>query len=174
MTLDASLDHIRAAPKDEGTIELIARRPTIGTREIVETARFSLAEGLVGDAWPRRPSSKTGAPNLDQQVTIMNARAIAAIVPERADWVGAGDQLYVDLDLSAANLPAGTRLAVGTAVLEVSAHPHIGCAKFTKRFGSMVTKWVNSETGQQLNLRGVNARVVVEGEVRTGDAIRKL
>lgn len=174
MQLDASLDHIRAAPKDLGTIELIARRPAVGTREILDVATFSLEVGLVGDGWPRRPSKKTGAPNLEQQVTLMNARAIAAIVPARAEWPGAGDQLYVDFDLSAENTPPGTRLQVGSAVLEVSAHPHLGCAKFTTRFGSDATKWVNSDVGKSLNLRGINARVIVAGEARTGDAIVKL
>ena len=172
--LDAALELIRAAPKDQGTIELIARRPATGTREIVDRARFSLELGLVGDGWRRRPSKKTGAPNPEQQVTLMNSRAIAAIAPNRDAWSGAGDQLYVDFDLSAANLPPGTKLEVGTAVLQVSAHPHRGCAKFTNRFGSEVTKWVNSDVGCQLNLRGINTQVVVAGEARRGDTIRKL
>ena len=174
MELDTALDHIRAAPKHRGTIELIARRPKVGEREIIEKAELSTEVGLVGDSWPKRPSKKTGAPNIEQQVTLMSARAIAAIVADREQWIGAGDQLYVDFDLSAENTPPGTRLQVGTAILEVSTHPHLGCAKFTKRFGSHVTKWVNSDIGKQLNLRGINARVVVAGEAKRGDAIRKL
>ena len=174
MNLDTNLDHIRAAPKDRGTIELISRRPKVGEREIIERAEFSTEVGLVGDGWPKRPSKKTGAPNIEQQVTLMSSRAIAAIVADREQWVGAGDQLYVDFDLSADNTPPGTRLQVGTAILEVSAHPHLGCVKFTKRFGSHVTKWVNSDVGKQLNLRGINARVVVAGEAKRGDVIKKL
>jgi MOSC domain-containing protein YiiM len=104
----------------------------------------------------------------------MSSRAIAAIAPNRDAWSGAGDQLYVDFDLSADNVPPGTKLEVGTAVLQVSAHPHRGCAKFTNRFGSEVTKWVNSDVGCQLNLRGINTQVVVAGEARRGDTIRKL
>jgi MOSC domain-containing protein YiiM len=172
--LEAALDLVRAAPKHSGTIELIARRPAQGTREIVERARFSLELGVVGDGWHRRPSRKTGAPNPEQQVTIMSARAIAAIAPNRDDWSGAGDQLYVDFDISVDNTPPGTRLAIGTAVLEVSSHPHRGCAKFTKRFGSDATKWVNSDEGCRLNLRGIATQVVVAGEARRGDVIRKL
>ena len=171
--LDDALDHIRAAPKDVGTIELLSRRPAAGTREILDHARFSVELGLVGDCWPHRPSSKTGKPNPEQQITLMSSRAIAAIVRDRAAWVGAGDQLYVDLDLSPANLPPGSELEVGTAILRVTAHPHRGCAKFTKRFGSDVTKWVNSDVGAALNLRGINAKVIVAGEARRGDPIRK-
>lgn len=171
---DVALEHVRAAPKDSGTIVLIARRPRVGEREVIERAELSTEHGLVGDSWPKRPSRKTGVPNPEQQVTIMSSRAIAAIVPERAGWVGAGDQLYVDFDLSAENTPPGTRLQIGTATVEVSPHPHLGCAKFTKRFGSAATKWVNSDEGKRLNLRGVNAQVVVAGDVRTGDVIRKL
>jgi MOSC domain-containing protein YiiM len=172
--LERALDTVRAAPRDSGTIELIARRPAQGTREHVEHARFSLELGLVGDGWHRRPSRKTGAPNIEQQVTIMSSRAIAAIAPNRDEWSGAGDQLYVDFDISVENTPPGTRLAVGSAILEVSSHPHRGCAKFTTRFGSDATKWVNSDEGCKLNLRGIATRVVVEGEVRRGDVIRKL
>ena len=174
VALDSALELIRAAPKDRGTLELIARRPAVGTREVVDRARFSLELGVVGDGWHRRPSRKTGAPNPEQQVTLMSARAIAAIAPNRDDWPNAGDQLYVDFDLSAANCPAGTKLEIGTAVLEVSAHPHRGCAKFTKRFGSEVTQWVNSDIGCELNLRGVNTKVLVAGEARRGDVIKKL
>jgi hypothetical protein len=171
--LEAALDHIRAAPKAAGPIELIARRPALGTREVIDRARFSLQLGLVGDGWPRRASKKTGAPDPDQQITLMGTRAIAAIIPERDGWLGAGDQLFVDFDFSDDNCPPGTELEVGTAVLRVSAQPHRGCAKFTTRFGSDVTRWVNSDVGRQLNLRGVNAQVIVEGEVRRGDLLRR-
>ena len=171
--LDAAIAGIRAAPKSAGTIELITVRPSYGTREVLAHATFSCERGLVGDSWHARPNLKGGGPDLEQQITLMGARAIAAIVPERVDWAGAGDQLFVDLDLSKENCPPGTLLAVGTAVLRVTAHPHLGCAKFTKRFGSAVTRWVNSDVGRALNLRGVNAQVVVPGEARPGDAIAK-
>ncbi len=172
--LDASLDEIRRAPKDEGTVELIARRPAVGVREVVDHARLSAMQGLVGDSWHIRKSRKTGAPDPEQQITLMNARAIAAIVPERAEWARAGDQLFVDFELTADHVPPGTRLAVGTAVLEVTAAPHLGCVKFTRQFGAEATRWVNTTLGRSLNLRGINARVVVDGEVQRGDVIRKL
>ena len=170
---DQHLDHIRAAPKDEGSIELITRRPAEGEREVLDRAKFDLALGVVGDGWHVRPSKKTGAPNPEQQVTIMSVRAIAAIATQDR-WAAAGDQLYVDFDLSVENTPPGTRLQVGTAILEVSSHPHRGCAKFTARFGSDATAWCNGETGRALNLRGINAQVIRAGEARRGDTIKKL
>ncbi len=109
-------------------------------------------------------------------MTVMSAR-VAALVsggPEHVDWAQAGDQLYVDFDISERNLPAGTRLAIGGAELEVSAHPHLGCGKFVRRFGVDAMKLVNSELGRSLRLRGLNARVVRPGEVRRGDRVRKL
>ena len=104
----------------------------------------------------------------------MNARAAAAIAGERERWPLAGDQLYVDLDLSLANLPPGSRVQIGSAVIEFSEAPHTGCAKFSARFGVDALRFVNSPTGRELRLRGANCRVVVAGTVRPGDAIRKL
>ena len=131
--------------------------------------------GLAGDTWPARASSRTadGSPHPGMQVTMMNSRAALLIAHDVGRRVLAGDQLYADLDLSPANLPPGTRLAVGSAVLEVTDQPHLGCAKFAARFGQDALRFVNSRVGRQLRLRGLNARVVVSGTVRTGDAIVK-
>jgi MOSC domain-containing protein YiiM len=107
------------------------------------------------------------------QVTLMNSRAALLIAHDPSRRVLAGDQLYVDLDLSTANLPPGTRLMLGSAVLEVSDQPHTGCAKFAARFGKDALRFVNSRVGRELRLRGVNARVVVSGTVCAGDTIRK-
>jgi MOSC domain-containing protein YiiM len=170
-TLDellAGLDHVRASPSERGTVELIVRRPAVDERQVVEEGELDLVVGLVGDRWHLGAS-----PINDAQLTLMNARAAALIARSRDRWPLAGDQLYVDLDLSVDNLPAGTRLTVGEAVVELTAVPHTGCAKFSARFGSDALKFVNKSPGRELRLRGANARVVTPGTVRAGDPISK-
>jgi MOSC domain-containing protein YiiM len=167
------LDDICRSPKTNGRLEMIVRRPSVGTREILTEGQLDVTRGLVGDTWEQRGSSRTpdGARHPDMQINLMNARAVDLIAQERARWPLAGDQLYVDLDLSTANLPPATRLAIGSAVLEVTAQPHTGCAKFVERFGVDAMKFVNSPVGRELCLRGINARVVQAGTIREGDAI---
>jgi MOSC domain-containing protein YiiM len=174
--LERRLDHIRQAPADGGTVELIARRPAVDEREVLSEARLDLHNGLEGDTWRSRGSGRApdGGPDLEAQLTLMNARVAAAIAGDRARWPLAGDQLYVDLDLSKANLPPGSRIQIGSAVIEFSEPPHTGCAKFSARFGVDALKFVNSPVGRELRLRGANCRIVVAGTVRPGDAIRKL
>ena len=174
--LEAGLEEIRRAPRDEGVLELIVRRPGVNDREILAEGELDLEQGLVGDSWKRRRSSSTpdGSPNPLMQLNIMNARVIALVAQDRDRWQLAGDQLFLDLDLSADNLPAGTRLSLGSAVIEVTPPPHLGCQKFVARFGLDAMKFVNSPLGRQLHLRGVNARVVQAGVVRVGDLARKL
>ncbi len=167
---------VTAAPSDLGVVRLIVRRPGQGQREILERGELDSQVGLVGDDWVRRPSRSTGRPHLYAQLTIMNAR-FSSLIAGDADpgsWAQAGDQLYIDLDLSEANLPAGTRLALGTAIIEIQAQPHTGCAQFSARFGSEALRLANSERGSALRLRGANAVIVQSGVVRTGDRVRKL
>lgn len=172
----SGLEGIRAAPRDAGRLEMIVRRPAINARELLEAASLDVVQGLVGDTWQDRASSRTpdGSPHPDMQLTLIGVRTISLLAGERERWPLAGDQLFVDLDLSATNLPASTRLSVGTAVIEVTAQPHTGCGKFVERFGVDAMKFVNSPEGRALNLRGINAKVVEGGVVRVGDSVRKL
>ncbi len=170
--LAAALDDVRAAPRDAGIIELIVRRPVALEREVVELGQLDPAVGLVGDNWSTKPSKKLGYPNPNAQVTVMNIRALRALC-DQPEWPLAGDNLCVDLDLSVATTPAGTRLVINDIELVVTEDPHTGCAKFTERFGSEATKWVNSPLGRELNLRGINAKVLRGGSVKRGDSIRK-
>jgi len=174
--LEAGLDKIRQAPKDEGVIALIVRRPQVDAREVLEEGELDLVEGLVGDTWKVRGSSRTpdGAAHPDMQLNVMNARVIALLAREKDRWSLAGDQLFIDMDVSSENLPPGTRLALGSAVIEVTDQPHTGCKKFEARFGLDALKLVNSPLGRQLQLRGVNAKVTQPGVIRVGDFVKKI
>jgi len=174
--LEARLDEVIQSPKDHGVLEMIVRRPAVGAREILEEGQLDLADGLVGDTWKLRTSRRTadGTPHPDMQLNLINSRLVALVSQDRSRWHLAGDQLYVDFDLSEANAPAGTRLAIGSAVIEVTAEPHTGCSKFVERFGLDAMKFVNASERRDLHLRGINARVVQPGAVRVGDAVSKL
>ena len=175
--LEAGLDEIRGAPADAGTVELIVRRPAENEREVVSDGVLDLAEGLVGDMWSRRFSKRTpdGSPNREMQLTLMSARVVDLVAAgDRGRWALAGDQFFVDFDISHENLPAGTRLALGSAVIEVSEEPHTGCVKFAARFGNEAHRFVNTKQHRHLRLRGVNAKGVEPGTVAPGDTIRKL
>jgi len=175
--LAAGLDEVRASPTDDGTLEIIVARPAVGERVVLAVGELSLADGLVGDSWNQRGSSRTGdgGPHPDMQLNLINARLSALIADGTVEHrVLAGDQLHVDLDLSEVNLPAGTRLAIGGAVIEVTAQPHTGCAKFAERFGKEALRFVNIGAGKELRLRGINAKVVQPGAIAAGDVVKKV
>jgi hypothetical protein len=175
--LEAGLDAIRRCPRDNGTLELIVRRPVTDGREVLEEAELSTADGVVGDTWKVRGSGRTedGRAHPDMQLNVINARLSRLIGGDDDDVRAlAGDQLHVDLDIGVENLPAGTRLAIGDAVIEVTEQPHTGCAKFAARFGKDALRFVNAGIGKQLRLRGLSAKVVTPGTVRRGDTITKL
>jgi hypothetical protein len=174
--LDSYLAHVQAAPADGGRVELIVRRPAVDQREVVDEAVLDRDRGLVGDSWIARGSRSTadGSADPDVQLTLISVRVLEAFEPDRSRWPLAGDQVYVDLDLSIEGLPAGTRLAIGTSVIEVSEQPHTGCAKFSSRFGSDALRWINSPTGRAHRMRGLNARVITGGTIRPGDEIRRV
>jgi len=174
--LEEGMEYIRQSPRDEGVLKMIVRRPNVDEREIVEECELNLQQGLAGDSWKVRGSSHTsdGLANVNAQLTIMNARVIALLAQDEARWPLAGDQLYIDMDLSDHNIPPGTRLVLGSAMIEVSAQPHTGCKKFSSRFGVDAIKFVNSPEGKQLHLRGINTRVIQAGTIRVGDVLKKI
>jgi hypothetical protein len=172
--LESQLADVRSAPADAGTLELIAFRPAPAERATPEVAELDPVEGLVGDRWYGEHGRHNRRGSRYSQLTLTSSRAANLYAGSRERWALAGDQLYLDLDLSYANLPAGTRLAVGEAVIEVIAMPHTGCGKFVRRFGVEMMKLVNSPVGRELNLRGINARVVEPGTIRVGDGVEKL
>ena len=173
--LEAGLDHVRQSPQNYGLLEMIVRRPSTDEREVLHKGKLDLVVGLVGDNWHSRGSRQTpdGSAHPEMQLTLINSRFINLLAQSRERWPLAGDQLYVDLDLSEANLPSGTQLAIGTAIVEVTAVPHTGCKKFVARFGLDAVKFVNSPLGKQLHLRGINAKVIQPGTIQQGDRVKK-
>ena len=166
--LEAALPELERSPRERGTVVLIVRRPSRGKREVLDLGLLDVEEGLIGDRWA------LGKRHRAQQLTIINARLVELLAPSRDRWPLAGDQLYVDFDLSLEHLPPGTRLAIGAAQIEVSPEPHTGCRLFAERYGRDAQRFVGSERGHALQLRGINAWVIESGEVRVGDEVRAL
>ncbi len=167
--LEQSVTHILGSPSDAGELKLIVRRPAIDERETPMEGRLDKEVGLVGDNWCAR--SKVVP---DMQLNIMNARVIEAVAQTPERWSLAGDQLFLDMELSGENLPPGTQIALGDAIIEVTEPPHTGCKKFAARFGVDAMVFVNSGRGKTLNLRGICARVVKSGDIKIGDLARKI
>lgn len=174
--IEERIAEVLESPKDNGTLELIVRRPAENKREVIESGFLSIESGLVGDNWLTRGSSRTdnGLGHPEMQLNLMNWRFANLIAGSRDRVQLAGDQLFVDLDLSPDNLLPGTRLSIGEAVIEITAIPHLGCKKFVERFGIDAMKYANSDFGRSHNLRGVNAKVVVSGDIYSRDAVAKV
>jgi len=174
--LAGRLDYVRQAPANQGPVVTIIRRPGTDQRDLPEEAELTPEAGLAGDRWAATCSRRlpSGVVNPDTQITIMGRRVLELLTDDPSRWPLAGDNLLVDFDVSQSNLPPGQRIGIGTAILEITAEPHNGCAKFSNRFGPSALKFVNSPEGKLLRLRGVHAQVVVAGRVKVGDRIEKL
>ncbi|MEN9562830.1 MAG: hypothetical protein RIR73_1074 [Chloroflexota bacterium] len=174
--LQSQLNHIQRSPKDSGSVKLIVCRPTVEEREIVSHGRLLPSEGLQGDNWRQRGSDSMpdGSANPEAEITLMNSRVIHALTQDESRWALAGDQFFVDFDLSEENIPAGSRLAIGSAIVEVSSLPHNGCKKFSARFGVDALKFISMAENKPLRMRGINAKIIQSGDVKQGDTIQKL
>ena len=174
--LEAGMEHVSQSPADDGALMMIVRRPEVERREVLQEGELDASVGLVGDNWQSRGSSSTtdGSAHPEAQLTLINARLISLIARSEERWQLSGDQLVVDLDLSVDNLPVGTRLSLGSAILEVTSKPHTGCGKFSRRFGKDALRLTATPQGRALRLRGMYTRVVGSGTVRVGDSIAKV
>ena len=174
--LEAGLEEALTSPTDEGIVNLIVCRPDVGQRKVLQSAKFSLEIGLVGDNWSKKPYSKSpdGGPHPEMQVTMINSRVLDLITAGDSSRMAVpGDQLVVDFDLSRENIPPGTKLNIGSAIIEVTEAPHTGCAQFVGWFGADAMRFVNSSRGRELCLRGINSKVVQPGVISQGDKITK-
>lgn len=174
--LEAGLETALTSPTNEGTVDLIVCRPDIGQRKVLQSAQFSTEVGLVGDNWSKKPYHKSpdGGPDPEMQVTMINRRVLDLITAGDSSRMAVpGDQLVVDFDLSRDNIPPGTRLSIGTTVIEVTEIPHTGCTQFVGWFGADAMRFVNSSRGRELCLRGINSKVIQPGTISQGDQITK-
>ena len=174
--LKAGLDEIRQSPADCGALRMIVQRPAVEEREVVPAGELDVEVGLVGDSWKTRGSRSTpdGTADPAAQLNVMNSRVLGLLAQSKERWQLAGDQLIIDMDMSVDNLPPGTRLSIGLAVIEITEKPHTGCAKFSARFGKDALRFISTETGKSMRLRGACARVVQSGSIHDGDLVTKV
>lgn len=173
--IEARLDWIKASPADKGTLAGLCIRPELNQRRELESCLLSPEGGVEGDFWVRQCWKKLedGSSDPIVQVAIMNARAVDVVAGSRDRWKLAGDQLFVDFDLSEDRIAPGDRLQIGEAVVEIAPIPHTGCDLFRDRYGMDAVKFINSKLGKSLRLRGVFAQIVRGGMVRLGDPVQK-
>src|SRR5688572_8480293 len=174
--VEEGVQNIKQAPKDSGSLQMIVRRPAVDGREMVTKAKLDTSLGLEGDNWKDRGSSHTSDNSADPeaQITLMNSRVIDLLTNEKELWQLAGDQLFVEIDLSVDNLPPLSKIQIGSAILEISAKPHTGCKKFSGRFGIEALEFISTPLGKSLRMRGVNAKVIQSGEIQVGNTVKKL
>lgn len=163
--LERRLAALPEAPRNHGLVGLLVRRGEGGLREMPDRARLTPDGGVPGDAWGRQKE-----PSLEAQIAVMQID-VAELITNGQPLTLFGDGLFLALDLSAANLPPGSRVRAGAATLEVTPKSHNGCRKFLSRFGADALRFVSKPDLRHRNLRGIYMRVVEGGEVATGDPV---
>lgn len=166
--LERRLAQLPPPPADAGTVHLIVARRADGVRETIEQLTLTPERGIPGDRWERRLADRP-----EMQITAIR-RDVAELIANGQPLTTFGDNLVVELDLSARNLPAGTRIRVGDALVEVSPFPHDGCVKFKGRFGTDALRFVAGKALRDLNLRGIYWTAIEPGAVGVGSAIQVL
>ena len=174
--LEAQLPEIQAAPKLRGSLDLIVIRPAVDQRKVLKSAELCLERGLIGDSWITRSSRHTSdkSPWIEMQLNIMSSRVIQAVTGDLKRWPLAGDQLFIDLDLSLENLPIGSQISIGETIIEVTAPPHTACKKFRVRYGDDAFRFINNPATKNMRLRGLNAKIIRGGTIESGSIVHKL
>ena len=174
--LKTFMPHILDAPKDDVALDLVVVRPDRDIRELPKRARVTAKDGVVGDHWITGSGLRNddGTGLVDAQICMMMSRVIEAIASSQENWPPAGDNLFLDMDLTPSNMPPGTRFSIGTAEFVVTPQPHNGCQKFIDRYGRDACLFVNTGEGRNLRLRGIYSRVTRDGEISPGDRLRKI
>jgi hypothetical protein len=176
LELEQGLADILASPSDAGPLKAIFVRPTANERRTLESATLAPDRGIDGDRWSTDSfyRMKDGRSDPRCQVSIMNSRFLRQVAGDDDTMCLAGDNLIVDLDLSEANLPAGSQIVIGPeVVIEISDLAHTGCSKFAGRYGKEARAFANNKQGTALHLRGRYAKIVHGGKVRVGDRVEK-
>lgn len=174
--LDRAWPDIMAAPKDGAAIEMLCLRPAMGERRFVDEIHVTREEGIPGERWLTQPWMRLpgGQPDPAIQVSFLQRRVLDLVWRDREGTPHPGDTFVVDMDLSEANLPAGSLLQVGSAVLEVSTVFNNACAKWKKRYGDDALDWVRAYENKEFRPRGVLAKVHRDGVFRAGDRLTRI
>ena len=173
---EQALDHINRAPLDEAEIDCLCARPDFGTRAFPDKLILTVDHGILGERWTHSPwlTLPNGDPDPRIQVSILSKRVMDLCWRDRERVIHPGDPFVVDMNLGEANMPVGTRLAIGTAIVEVSDKFNTACVKWRDRYGQDSLHWMNLARNRPYRLRGILCRIVQDGEVKLGDRLAKL
>ncbi|MFT5632095.1 MAG: hypothetical protein ACI9HB_003282 [Gammaproteobacteria bacterium] len=171
-----ALSTILAAPKSGAIVEQLCLRPGFSERSFPELLELTVAGGIIGERWTKAPwlTLSDGTPDPRIQVSILSKRVMDLCWRDRENTHHPGDTMIVDMDLGVENLPNGTRLGIGSAVVEVSDKFNTACIKWQGRYGAESLRWLNLRKNRDYRLRGILCRIVQDGVVRLGDELARV